>query len=82
MVLLVALVLVGAAAGLLFVGRGNAEPYILACSPCWRWSASSRCSRSPPASCGSPARKAASPLLKAVVDEAIDGILVTDRAAG
>src|SRR6266581_3902556 len=30
LVLLIALVLVGAAAGLLFVGRSNAEPYILA----------------------------------------------------
>ena len=43
--------------------------------PSWRWSGCSRCSPSPPASCASPSKDAgANPMLKAVVDEAADGL--------
>ena len=62
----IALVLIGAAGGLLFIGRAKAEPYILALA---RRAGHGRrvpgCSRSPPAFCARPAREAASPLLKA-----------------
>ena len=54
------------------------SPISWCCSRCWPRSACSRCSRSPPASCASPGRETASPLIKAVVDGAFDGILVTD----
>ena len=50
---------------------------------CWRCSApsaSSRCSRSPPASCSCRAGASGNPLLKAVVDNAFDGIVVTDQS--
>ena len=81
MVLLVAIALVGAAVGLLLVGRGNAGPYILALLAVlamvgvfslFALATGILRARRP--------RTRASPLLKAVVDEAVDGILVTDRA--
>ena len=48
---------------------------------CWRsspWSACSRCLRWRPASCASPARTPATRCSRRVVDEAVDGLLVTD----
>lgn len=79
LVLLVALVLMLAAAGLLFAGRTHAQPYILAVLATLAMvgvfllfaltAGILRVARS----------ETASPLLKAVVDSAGDGILVTDR---
>jgi two-component system, cell cycle sensor histidine kinase and response regulator CckA len=79
LVLLVALVLMLAAAGLLFAGRTHAQPYILAVLATLATvgvfllfaltAGILRVARS----------ETASPLLKAVVDSAGDGILVTDR---
>ena len=78
LVLLVAAVLVAAATGFVVLGQGNAEPYILGflallatvgvfslfafASGILRFSAA----------------QAANPLIKAVVDDAFDGVLVTD----
>jgi two-component system, cell cycle sensor histidine kinase and response regulator CckA len=79
LVLLVALVLMLAAAGLLFAGRTHAQPYILAVLATLAMvgvfllfaltAGILRVARS----------ETASPLLKAVVDSAGDGILVTDH---
>src|SRR2546422_8331526 len=78
LVLLIALLLVGAAGGLLFIGRANAGPYILAVLALLATvgvfllfalaAGILRASR----------KEAATPLLKAVIDGASDGILVTD----
>ena len=47
-------------------------------SRCLPQSAFFRCSRSPQASCGCRRREPANPLIKSLVDDAFDGILVTD----
>jgi len=79
MVLLVAIVLVAAAVGLLLVGRGNAGPYILALLAFLAmagvfslFALATGILRVVGKDAGS------SPMLKAVVDEAADGFLVTD----
>ncbi len=79
MVLLVAVALVGAAVGLLLVGRGNAGPYILALLAFLAmagvfslFALATGILRVAGKDTG------ASPMLKAVVDEAVDGLLVTD----
>ena len=79
MVVLVAIALVGAAVGLLLVGRGNAGPYILALLAFLAmtgvfslFALATGILRVAGGETG------ASPMLKAVVDEALDGLLVTD----
>src|SRR4051812_32087045 len=79
MVLLVAIALVGAAVGLLLVGRGNAGPYILALLAFLAmagvfslFAMATGILRVAGKDSG------ANPMLKAVVDEAVDGLLVTD----
>src|SRR5688572_15393916 len=78
LVLLIALALVAAALGLLFIGRGNAEPYILALLAALAMVGVFRLFALAAGILRVSGREAASPLLKAVVDHASEGILVTD----
>jgi len=78
-VLLVAGMLVGAATGIVLLGRGNAEPYILAflalLATVGVFSLFALASGILRVS----AAEAGSPLIKAIIDDAFDGTLVTDR---
>src|SRR6516165_4140613 len=78
LVLLVAALLVGAAAGFVVLGRGSAEPYILVflavLATVGVFSLFALASGILRMQAAGPAN----PLIKAVVDEAFDGILVTD----
>jgi two-component system, cell cycle sensor histidine kinase and response regulator CckA len=78
LVLLVALLLVGAAAGLVFIGRANAEPYILVLLAILAMVGVFLLFALAAGILRVSSREAASPLLKAVVDRATEGILVTD----
>jgi two-component system cell cycle sensor histidine kinase/response regulator CckA len=78
LVLLLALFLVGAGAGILFVGRANAEPYILAVLAVLATVGVFLLFALAAGILRAAGREAASPLLKSVVDSAGDGILVTD----
>jgi two-component system, cell cycle sensor histidine kinase and response regulator CckA len=78
LVLLVAAILVAAATGFVVLGRGAAEPYILgflavlaAVGVFSLFALASGILRLPPA-------EAANPLIKSLVDDAFDGVLVTD----
>ena len=74
MVLLVALLLVGVGGRpACWSAAPTPSPISWRCSPCWPWSACSRCSRWRPASCAFAGKDAASPLLKALVDGGADG---------
>ena len=80
MVLAVALLLVGSVVAFLFIGRANAQPYVLALAVAARGDRRVRaCSPAPPASCGSPGARRATPFLDALADSASDGIVVTDQ---
>ena len=78
MVLLVALALVGAAVGLLLVGRGNAGPYILALLAILAVAGVFSLFALATGILRVAGREAGHPIHKAVVDEAADGLLVTD----
>jgi two-component system cell cycle sensor histidine kinase/response regulator CckA len=78
LVLLIALLLMGAAGGILFIGRANAQPYILAILAILAMVGVFLLLALAAGILRAPGREAASPLLKAVVDSASDGILVTD----
>jgi two-component system cell cycle sensor histidine kinase/response regulator CckA len=78
LVLLIALILVGAAAGLVFIGRAKAEPYILALLALLAMVGVFLLFALAAGILRLSNREAASPLLKAVVDNANEGILVTD----
>src|SRR5215510_899468 len=78
LVLLIALALVAAASGLLFVGRANAEPYILALLAGLAMAGVFLLFALAAGILRLSGREAASPLLKSVVDGAGEGILVTD----
>jgi two-component system, cell cycle sensor histidine kinase and response regulator CckA len=78
LVLVIALLLGGAAGGLLFIGRANAQPYILALLAVLAMVGVFLLFALAAGILRVPGREAASPLLKAVVDGAGDGILVTD----
>jgi two-component system, cell cycle sensor histidine kinase and response regulator CckA len=78
LVLLIALVLVGAAAGLVFIGRANAEPYILVLLAVLAMVGVFLLFALAAGILRASGREAASPLLKSVVDHANEGILVTD----
>ena len=80
LVLLIALVLVGAAGGLLFIGRAKAEPYILALLAVLAMVGVFLLFALAAGILRTSGREAASPLLKAVVDGANEGILVTDAS--
>ena len=79
MVLLVAMALVGAAVGLLLVGRGNAGPYILALLAFLAMVGVFSLFALATGILRVSGREAGSPVLKSVVDEALDGLLVTDQ---
>ncbi|HEY2184144.1 MAG TPA: PAS domain-containing protein [Xanthobacteraceae bacterium] len=78
LVLLVALLLIAAAGGLLFAGRANAQPYILAVLAILATVGVFLLFALAAGILRGPRREAASPLLKAVVESATDGIAVTD----
>jgi two-component system cell cycle sensor histidine kinase/response regulator CckA len=78
MVLLVALALVGAAVGLLLVGRGNAGPYILGLLAFLATVGVFSLFALATGILRTSGKDSGNPVLKAVVDEAADGLLVTD----
>ena len=79
MVLLVAVALVGAAVGLLMVGRSNAGPYILVLLAFLAMVGVFSLFAMATGILRVSGKEAANPVLKAVVDEAVDGLLVTDQ---
>jgi two-component system cell cycle sensor histidine kinase/response regulator CckA len=78
MVLLVAIALVGTAVGLLLIGRGNAGPYILALLAFLAMVGVFSLFAIATGILRVAGREAGNPVLKSVVDEAADGLLVTD----
>jgi two-component system, cell cycle sensor histidine kinase and response regulator CckA len=78
LVLLLALALIAAAGGLLFIGRANAEPYILVILAVLATVGVFLLFALAAGVLRAPARETASPLLRTVVEGANDGILVTD----
>jgi two-component system, cell cycle sensor histidine kinase and response regulator CckA len=78
LVLLIALLLVGAAGGLVLIGRANAEPYILALLAVLATVGVFLLFALAAGILRTSGRETTSPLLKAVVDGAGEGILVTD----
>ncbi len=78
LVLLIAVVLVGAAIGLILIGRTNAEPYILAFLAVLAMVGVFLLFALAAGILRMAGKDAASPLLKSVVDGAHEGILVTD----
>jgi two-component system cell cycle sensor histidine kinase/response regulator CckA len=78
MVLLVALALVGAAVGLLLIGRNNATPYILALLALLAMVGVFSLFALATDILRVGARDGSHPMLNAVVDEAVDGLLITD----
>ncbi len=78
MVLLVALALVGAAVGLLLIGRNNATPYILALLAILAMVGVFSLFALATDILRVGARDSAHPMLHAVIDEAVDGLLITD----
>jgi two-component system cell cycle sensor histidine kinase/response regulator CckA len=81
LVLLIALVLVGAAAGLILIGREKAEPYVFALLAVLAMVGVFLLFALAAGILRTSGREAASPLLKAVVDHANEGILVTDSGS-
>ena len=80
LVLLIAVALVGAAVALLFIGRSNAEPYILALLAVLAMIGVFLLFALAAGILHASGQEGASPLLKSVVDAAGNGILVTDGA--
>jgi two-component system cell cycle sensor histidine kinase/response regulator CckA len=78
MVLLVAVALVGAAVGLLLIGRGNAGPYILALLALLAMAGVFSLFALATGVLRTAGKDGAHPMLQAVIDEAVDGLLVTD----
>jgi two-component system cell cycle sensor histidine kinase/response regulator CckA len=78
LVLLVALALVGAAVGLLLVGRGYAAPYILALLALLAMVGVFALFALATGILRLAGKDASNPVLKAVADESLDGLLVTD----
>jgi two-component system cell cycle sensor histidine kinase/response regulator CckA len=79
MVLLVAIALVGAAVGLLVVGRGYAAPYILVLLAFLATVGVFSLFALASGILRVGGKESDNPVLKSVVDEAVDGLLVTDR---
>ncbi len=79
MVVLVAVALVGAAVGLLLVGRGNAGPYILGLLAFLAMVGVFSLFALATGILRVPGKDAGNPALQAVVDEAVDGLLLTDQ---
>ena len=79
MVVLVAIALVGAAVGLLLVGRGNAAPYILGLLAFLAMVGVFSLFALATGILRVPGKDAGNPALQAVVDEAVDGPVLTDQ---
>ena len=79
MVVLVAIALVGAAVGLLLVGRGYAAPYILVLLAFLATVGVFSLFALATGILRVSGKEADNPVLKSVADEAVDGLLVTDR---
>jgi two-component system cell cycle sensor histidine kinase/response regulator CckA len=77
-VLLVAVALVGAAVGLLFIGRANAEPYILSLLAVLATTGVFFLFALASGILGAAGKESANPLIRSLVDGAYDGIVVTD----
>src|SRR4029078_8355289 len=82
MVLLVAIALVGAAIGLLLVGRGNAGPYILALLAFLAMAGVFSMFALATGILRVAGKDTVHPMLKAVADETVAGLLITDPRAG
>ncbi len=80
LVLLVALALVGAAVGLLFIGRGDAELYILGILAALATAGVFSLFAYASGILRFSGRESGNPLIKAIADGAVDGIVVTDSA--
>jgi two-component system cell cycle sensor histidine kinase/response regulator CckA len=80
LVLLIAIVLVGAATGLLFVGRAYTEPYILALLAVLASVGVFSLFALAAGVMRVPGKESGNPLLKAVTDGAFEGLLVTDHS--
>ncbi len=80
LIVLLAIVLVGAAGALLFIGRANAEPYILVLLAIMATIGVFLLFAVAAGILRTPGRNRASWLPKAVIDGATDGILVTDES--
>jgi two-component system, cell cycle sensor histidine kinase and response regulator CckA len=78
LVLLVAIVLIAAAAGLMFVGRGQAEPYVLALLAVLGMIGVFSLFAVAAGILQIAGRDKGNPVLRAIADGAVDGILVTD----
>jgi two-component system cell cycle sensor histidine kinase/response regulator CckA len=78
LVLLVALVLIAAAAALMFVGRGHAEPYVLALLALLGMIGVFSLFAAAAGILQIAGRDKGNPVLRAIADGAVDGILVTD----
>ena len=79
MVLLVAVALVGAAVGLLLVGRGNAGPYILGLLAALAMAGVFSLFAMATGILRISSKESGNPLIQAMADEAVDGLLVTDQ---
>src|SRR5690348_8348853 len=80
LVLLVAVVLIVAVAGLMFVGRGQAEPYVLALLALLGMIGVFSLFAAAAGILQIAGRDKGNPVLRAIADGAVDGILVTDPA--
>jgi len=79
-VLAVAAMLVAAATAIVILGRNNAEPYILGLLAVLATVGVFALFAFASGIMGLSSREPASPLIKSVIDEAVDGVLVTDNA--
>jgi two-component system cell cycle sensor histidine kinase/response regulator CckA len=80
LVLLLAIALVGAAVGLLLVGRGNAGPYILGLLAALAMVGVFALFAMATGILRISTKESSNPVIQAVVDEAVDGLLVTDKS--
>ena len=80
LVLAVAAMLVAAATAIVLLGRNNAEPYILGLLAVLATIGVFALFAFASGIMGLSSREPASPLIKSVIDEAVDGVLVTDNA--
>src|ERR1700738_468117 len=78
LVLFVAVVLTGAGAGLILVGRANAEPYLLALRALLAMAGVFLLLALAAGILRMSGTEATSPIIKSIVDRAPDGLLVTD----
>ena len=74
-----AVALVGAAVGLLLIGRGNAGPYILGLLAALAMAGVFSLFAMATGILRISARESSNPLIQAIADEAVDGLLVTDQ---